>query len=321
MIVVTGANGFIGSVMVTEINSKFPLEKILAVDTILLEERNLLKNKNNIIFISSKELLENLHLHTKQITLVIHLGACSSTTEKNWEYLLENNFEYTKKIFNWCTQNSVTLIYASSAATYGDGSLGFSESVNPNNLQPLNLYGESKIMFDRWALEQKSTPPHWYGLRFFNVYGPNENFKESMASVVRKAFYQIKKEGKVSLFKSHNKNYEDGKQLRDFIYVKDVTRWILEISKKLPENGIYNMGYGKASSWLDLTDAIFETLNIEKNIEWIDMPDSIKEHYQYFTEAEMSKWNSHGLSKPEWPLKKAIKDYVSEYLNKNDAIY
>ena len=246
------------------------------------------------------------------------MGACSSTTETDWEFLKENNLEYSKKIFQWSAEHKVNVIYASSAATYGAGELGFDDSTDPEDLKPLNLYGESKVQMDRWALRQKRTPPHWYGLKFFNVFGPQEYFKENMASVAFKAFNQIKKDSDLGLFMSHNPDYRNGEQLRDFIYIKDVTRWMAELIDKKPENGIYNMGFGKARTWLALAGAIFNALEKPLKIRWLEVPENIREQYQYYTQAKMDKWAHQGLSQPQWSLEKAVDDYVKNYLTQED---
>lgn len=320
MFIITGANGFIGSAMVWELNQK-GITEIICVDSIPLSERNLLKKYDYKQFLLKDELWDFLNSNEAQkVNWIIHMGACSSTTETNQEFLWENNTQYTQKIFEWCNKNNKSLIYASSAATYGAGEKGFSDSLDSNILKPLNLYGESKVIFDRWAIRQHSSqcPPHWYGLKFFNVFGPNEYKKESMASVAFKAFNQISKTQRLGLFKSYNPDYKDGEQLRDFIYVKDVTAWMWELVTKKPANGIYNMGHGKARSWLDLAKAVFQAMNLPLQIDWLEMPDNIRNQYQYFTEADMSKWKNANLSPSKWPLEKAVQDYVQNYLQKDD---
>ncbi len=318
MIIVTGANGFIGSMMVWQLNQQGHTD-IIAVDSVTLNERNLLKDLKYSRFLKHTDLWPTLETEEakKNINWIIHMGACSSTTETNWDFLKENNLIYSQKIFDWCAQNKKNLIYASSAATYGAGEHGFDDNVNCEILKPLNLYGDSKVQFDRWVLKQKQTPPHWYGLRFFNVFGPMEDHKGSMSSVAYKAFHQIKKENALTLFRSHNPEYKDGEQLRDFVYVKDVTRWMGELMAKKPKSDIYNMGFGKARTWLDLANGVFSSLNQPLKINWIDIPENIRNQYQYFTEANMNKWKSQGLSAPQWSLESAVKDYVSTYLNEN----
>ncbi|KHD88683.1 MAG: ADP-L-glycero-D-manno-heptose-6-epimerase [Bdellovibrio sp. ArHS] len=319
MIIVTGANGFIGSVMVWELNQK-GFTDIIAVDSVGLEERNLLKKRQISKFLLKDELWPFLQTEEakKKVTWIIHMGACSSTTETNKEFLWENNTYYTQRIFEWCTQHAKSLIYASSAATYGAGELGFDDMTDPEKLRPLNLYGESKVLFDRWAVKQTQTPPHWYGLKFFNVFGPNEYHKEAMSSVAFKAYNQIKANGHLGLFKSADPKYKDGEFMRDFVYVKDVTGWMAELMDKKPKNGVYNMGFGKPRTWLDLAGAVFTAMKKEMKINWLEMPENIRGQYQYFTEAKTDKWLAAGMSPAKWPLEKAVADYVQNYLAKDD---
>ncbi len=320
MIVVTGANGFIGSAIIWELNQSGVFD-VLAVDTVSREQRpGPLKKRKFHSFIHKDQIWETLSRpgFASQVNLVIHMGANSSTTETNWEHLYENNTLYTQRLFEWCTQNEVDYIYASSAATYGAGNEGYSDGTAPEKLTPLNLYGKSKNIFDQWACQQSKVPPHWYGLKFFNVYGPNEYHKDSMASLVCKAHKQIQDKGEISLFKSYRPQYRDGEQQRDFVYVKDVTRWILELSKRFPPSGIYNMGYGRAHTWLDLVKPIFVGMSVPEKIKFIEMPEEIRRQYQYFTEADMGKWLSAGLSAPQWSLEQGVLDYVYEYLSQKD---
>lgn len=319
MIIVTGANGFIGSAMVWQLN-QMGISDILAVDTVNLTSRNLLSKRNYSQFFEANELWSFLMTEEakKNVSWIIHMGACSSTTETNWDYLYANNFQYSQRLFDWCSQNQKSLIYASSAATYGAGENGFEDTFDSEKLRPLNLYGESKVIMDRWAVKQMATPTNWYALKFFNVFGPNEYEKGSMASVAYKAYHQIEATSELGLFKSYNPKYEDGKQLRDFVYVKDVVRWMQELMEKKPANGIYNMGFGKARTWLDMAYPLFNSLNKEVKINWLEMPDNIKNQYQYFTEANMQKWAAAGMSAPQWSLEDAIQDYVKNYLSQTD---
>lgn len=319
MIIVTGANGFIGSVIVWELNQAGHND-IICVDSVGLSERNLLNNKKYLRFLAKEQLWSLLETPEAKmsVTWIIHMGACSSTTELNKEFLDENNTQYSNKIFDWCALHKKGLIYASSAATYGDGSLGFDDNTSPESLRPLNLYGESKVLSDRYALKATQTPPHWYGLKFFNVYGPNEYHKGSMSSVAFKAFHQIKDTETLGLFKSHHPDYKDGEQKRDFVYVKEVSGWVLELMSKKPASGIYNMGFGKAHTWLDLAQAVFTAMNKDMKINWLEIPENIRNQYQYFTLAKTEKWENAGLSKSKWPLDKAITDYIQGYLTKND---
>ncbi len=321
MIIVTGANGFIGSVMVWELNEK-GYKDIIAVDSIGLNERNLLRKRQISKFLLKDDLWAFLDSKEAQdnVTWVIHMGACSSTTETNKEFLWENNTHYTQRIFEWCANHGKSMIYASSAATYGAGEHGFDDMTDAEILKPLNLYGESKVLFDRWAVKQQKTPPHWYGLKFFNVFGPNEYLKGPMASVVFKAYNQIKESGVLGLFKSADPKYKDGEFMRDFVYVKDVTGWMLELMEKNPKNGIYNMGFGKPRTWLDLAQGVFSAMKKDMKINWLEMPENIRGQYQYFTEAKTTKWLAAGMSPAKWPLEKAVTDYVENYLSKDDQL-
>jgi ADP-L-glycero-D-manno-heptose 6-epimerase len=326
MVIVTGANGFIGSALVWELNQA-GRKDVVCVDTVLLKERaDLLQKRSYQKFLGKDDIWA--YLETPEAIAatecILHMGACSTTTELNVAFLNENNVEYTRRLWNWCTKHKKTFIYASSAAVYGDGANGFDDSAPTERFQPLNPYGESKAAFDRWVetqiADQQPTPPFWLGLRFFNVFGPNEYHKGFMCSVPFKAFGQIRDSGKMTLFRSHNSNYADGKQMRDFVYVKDVTRWILELmSSKTAQSGIYNMGFGKARPWLDLANAVFKTMERPAKIEWTDIPEAMRPRYQYFTEAKMARLFAQGASQPQWPLEKAIDDYVRNYLSKGVA--
>lgn len=321
MIIVTGATGFIGSVLVWDLNQR-GYEDLYLVDAVKPEERpNILFKKSYTKFIHRDDLFKFLEQGAIRDELegIFHMGACSSTTEMDRDFLKRVNTDYSKKLFQICAELQIPFIYASSGAVYGDGKKGFDDRTAPENFVPLNPYGESKAAMDIWAEKQSKTPPRWYGLRFFNVYGPNEYHKESMSSVVYKAFHQIKKNGSLKLFKSHNPNFEDGKQMRDFVYVKDITRWMIEMfEQRNIASGIYNMGFGKARTWLDLAEAVFMNMNKPLNIEWIDVPENIRDQYQYFTEARMEKLLGQGLPPPQWPLDKGVEDYVKNYLAKDD---
>ncbi|MBC7370339.1 MAG: ADP-glyceromanno-heptose 6-epimerase [Bdellovibrionaceae bacterium] len=321
MIIVTGANGFIGSVMVWELNQKGTSD-IVCVDSIDLKTRDVLKHRKYSRFLSKDELWSFLETKEAQekVTWVIHMGACSTTTETNKEFLWENNTFYTQRIFEWCTKHGKSMIYASSAATYGAGELGFDDTTDAELLKPLNLYGESKVLFDRWVVKQTKTPPHWYGLKFFNVFGPNEYHKEAQASVIFKAYNQIRESESLGLFKSANPKFKDGEFMRDFVYVKDITGWMWELIDKKPANGVYNMGFGKPRSWLDLAKAVFGSLGKTLKINWLEMPANIRDQYQYHTEAKTDKWAAAGMSPAKWPLEKGVDDYVKNYLTKSDPL-
>lgn len=321
MFIVTGANGFIGSQMVKKLND-CNIEDIICTDHITPEERpQPLQSRSYSSFISPNSLIDFIKAHSTEIQCIFHMGACSDTQELDVKYLGQNNTEYTNHLFEACTKlRNCTLIYASSGAVYGQGNEGFSDNTNPEQLEPLNPYGWSKLNTDRWVLEQPLKPERWYGLRFFNVYGPNEYHKKNMRSVIHKAYYQIKESGKLRLFKSLHPHYEDGKQMRDFIYVKDIVEWMWQIYlAKNIHPGIYNMGYGRARTWLDLANVIFESMGKPLNIEWIDLPDELKKRYQYFTEAKMKKFLSQGMPSPRWSLEDGVEDYIKNYLEKGDS--
>ena len=245
----------------------------------------------------------------------MHIGARTDTTETNWEIFQELNVNYSQRMWENCAYYQIPLIYASSAATYGLGEQGYVDNhAVVDKLKPLNLYGVSKNEFDKWALKQEEEPPFWAGLKFFNVYGPNEYHKNRMASVVYHAFNQIKESGSVRLFKSHNENYKDGEQLRDFIYVKDLLQLIFFLMKYRPDSGLYNVGTGQARSFYDLVSAVFAAMGKDKKIEFIDTPEDIRDKYQYFTEANMEKLREAGYTKAFTSLEEGVDDYVKNYL-------
>lgn len=326
MVVVTGANGFIGSALVWELNQA-GITDIICVDFVPPEERTgplqQLKFKQ---FIDADAFLTAMnHNELPQVDVIFHMGASSSTTMMDREYLQRVNINYSKSVFDYCLRQNALFIHASSASVYGDGALGFSDETLTSHFKPMNPYGESKHQFDVWLEQQKDQPKHWYSLRFFNVYGPNEYHKGSQASVVYHAYQQIRDTGRLKLFKSHRPDFEDGKQKRDFVYVKELTHWMLELYKKSSntpvKSGIYNMGYGLARTWIDLAEQVFATLGKPTQIDFIDIPDNLRSHYQYFTEANMEKLKKSNLSLPAWPIEKGIKDYVGNYLNNTDNPY
>jgi ADP-L-glycero-D-manno-heptose 6-epimerase len=321
-IIVTGAAGFIGSCMVQFLNDH-GMENLILVDDFGIEEkRKNWESKKFAEIVERYNLFDWLSSRQPVISLVIHLGARTDTTEFDYAIHEELNVQYSKDLWQYCTVNHVPLIYASSAATYGSGELGYNDDhAVVENLQPLNPYGVSKNEFDKWALKQTATPPHWAGLKFFNVYGPNEYHKERMASVIWHSFNQIKKDGVVKLFRSHKEGFADGEQLRDFIYVKDVVSvigWIMHNMHHqlwtIEKNGLYNLGTGTARSFNDLVKATFAGLDLAPNIVFIDMPEDIRDKYQYFTEANMKKLQDAGYSKPFYSLEAGVDDYVRGYL-------
>ena len=318
MIVVTGGSGFIGSALVALLNAKGE-DDVLVVDDLGTSGkwRNLV-GKNIAGYEHKTDFLDALerNAYAYDIDAIVHLGACSSTTERDVDYLMRNNTGYTRRLAEWSLAHSVRFIYASSAATYGDGALGFldDDGVTPR-LRPLNPYGFSKQVFDAWALRRRLLEKI-AGLKFFNVFGPNEYHKGDMASVVMKAHRQIVKEGKVRLFRSYRSDYLDGGQMRDFVYVKECTAVIVWLLEHPSVNGLYNLGSGKARSWNDLAATIFTAMKKRAAIEYIDMPEGVIDAYQYYTEAPMEKLRSTGCPIPCLSLEAAVTDYVQNYLEK-----
>jgi len=320
--IITGAAGFIGSCMVQFLN-EHGMDNLILVDDFGIEEkRKNWESKQFAEIVERYNLFDWLATHQPKIDIVIHLGARTDTTEFNYAIHEELNVQYSKDLWQYCTIHQVPLIYASSAATYGAGELGYDDDhAVVEKLHPLNPYGISKNEFDKWALQQTETPPYWAGLKFFNVYGPNEYHKERMASVIWHSFNQIKKDGVVKLFRSHKEGFADGEQLRDFIYVKDVVSvigWIMHNMHhqqwSVEKNGLYNLGTGKARSFNDLVKATFAGLDLAPNIVFIDMPEDIRDKYQYFTEANMKKLLDAGYTKPFYSLEAGVDDYVRGYL-------
>jgi ADP-L-glycero-D-manno-heptose 6-epimerase len=321
-IVVTGTAGFIGSVMVQLLNEK-GLTNLLLVDDFGVEEkRKNWEQKQYTKVIERQAFLDQLMNDEYEIDIIIHLGARTDTTEFNYAIHEELNVAYSKSLWQYATAKQIPLIYASSAATYGSGEQGYEDSHSIlDQLVPLNPYGVSKNEFDKWAIAQTEQPPLWTGLKFFNVYGPNEGHKARMASVIFHAFNQIKSTGVVKLFKSHRTEFKDGEQLRDFIYVKDlvaVIEWMMQamLSNEwnTSKNGLYNLGTGKARSFYDLAANTFIAQGLIPNIEFIDMPLDIRDKYQYFTEANMAKLRAAGYDKPFSTLEEGVQDYVANYL-------
>jgi ADP-L-glycero-D-manno-heptose 6-epimerase len=321
-IVVTGTAGFIGSVLVQFLNENGFINLLLVDDFGVEGKRKNWEQKTYTKIIERQAFLAQILNDDYEIDFIIHLGARTDTTEFNYAIHEELNVEYSKAIWNYATLKQIPLIYASSAATYGSGENGYEDSHEVlDQLIPLNPYGVSKNEFDKWAIAQTEQPPLWTGLKFFNVYGPNEGHKARMASVIFHAFNQIKETGVVKLFKSHRSDFKDGEQLRDFIYVKDVARVIFWMMQQMMaskwstvQNGLYNLGTGKARSFYDLAANTFIAQGITPNIEFIDMPLDIRDKYQYFTEAKMSKLIAAGYDQPFSSLEEGVKDYVANYL-------
>ena len=321
MIVVTGAAGFIGSYLIHRLNQD-NFNAIIAVDKFDNEAKN--KNLDGSKIkerVERDQFLEWLDHNHETIELIFHIGARTDTAEFDTELLNKLNTQYTKDIWTRCCQYQIPLVYASSAATYGLGEMGYDDDESRIPLlKPLNPYGQSKQDFDTWALRQKEKPFFWAGLKFFNVYGPYEYHKGRMASVIWHAFNQISKTGKMKLFKSHNPAFKHGEQMRDFIYVKDVGEVCLFLMHHRKNSGIYNLGSGKARTFTDLTKAVFNALDKKVAIEFIDTPADIRDTYQYFTEANMEKLKKIGYTKPFTRLEEGVSDYLNNYLNSHSEI-
>jgi len=320
MIIVTGGAGFIGSAFVWKLNQE-SIDDILIVDR--LGKTDKWKNLVNLRFVNymhKDDFLELIYNDTVnfEVEAIIHMGACSSTTERNADYLWKNNYVYTGYLAEWAIERSIRFIYASSAATYGDGSLGFSDDHDKiKALKPINMYGYSKQVFDLRVLRH-SWEDKIAGIKFFNVFGPNEYHKEDMTSMIFKAFNQINETGEVKLFKSYLPKYPDGGQLRDFVYVKDCIDVMWWLFKNPDVNGIFNLGTGKARTWNDLIKAVFSAMKKTTNIEYIEMPEALRNQYQYFTEAKMDKLKAAGCPVAFSLLEDSVRDYVTKYLQKSD---
>jgi ADP-L-glycero-D-manno-heptose 6-epimerase len=314
-ILVTGGAGFIGSALVWELNRR-GCANIIVTDILGTTEK--WKNLSPLAFsdyLEADDLLPHLERDALGVfDIVLHMGACSSTTERDVSYLIRNNFEYTKRLAAWTLANHGRFIHASSAATYGDGSAGMSDT-DPaiEKLRPLNAYGYSKHLFDLYAKRQGFLH-RIAGLKYFNVFGPNETHKGDMRSLVNKAYSQVTDTGIIRLFKSHRPDYRDGEQKRDFLYVKDAVAMTLHLAVHRDAGGLYNLGSGEAHTWLDLAGAVFSALDREPRIEFIDMPEAIRDKYQYFTKADIGKLRSTGYDQPVTPLKEAVADYIKNYM-------
>lgn len=317
MIMITGGAGFIGCVLARELN-KNGRNDLIIVDRLEESEKWLnlraIKFKN---YIHADELFDEQRNSFDGVEMIYHMGACSDTTETDMDYLMKNNVEYSQKLFLLAIEKDIPIIYASSAATYGAGEHGYSDDEKMvQRLKPLNRYGYSKQLFDEWVLRRERKPGHWFGVKFFNVFGPHEDHKGEMRSLVQKAYHQIKNEGRVKLFRSHKEGFKDGEQLRDFIYVIDAVRAMIRMADPTVKScsGLYNLGTGQARSFLDLVKATFQAMNITPAIDFIDMPDNLRGQYQYYTQAEMEKFHQAIPSFQFTELEDAVKDYVQEYL-------
>ncbi len=317
MIVITGAAGFIASVVAQRFNYLGFNDLVLVDNFSHAQKTYTTADLKFALKIERSIFVDWLESTDEKIDFVFHLGARTDTTEMNVELFNTLNLHYSQAIWKVCTEKNIPLVYASSAATYGLGEFGYKDDHEVVNcLKPLNPYGESKNDFDKWVLKQSTTPPFWAGLKFFNVYGPNEYHKGRMASVIFHTFNQIKLNGEMKLFRSHNPNYTDGGQLRDFVYVKDVASVCEFLMQQQPSSGIYNLGSGKARTFLDLATLTFKALGLEPKISFVDTPLDIRDKYQYFTEADMSKLKAAGYDKHFHTLEEGIADYVRNYLMK-----
>jgi ADP-L-glycero-D-manno-heptose 6-epimerase len=314
-IVVTGAAGFIGSCLAGYLNEQGFENLILVDDFSRPDKAPNLEGKRHSFKIGRDDFFEWLFREKLNIDFIFHIGARTDTTEFDYSIHQKLNVEYSQKIWNYCTVHNIPLVYASSAATYGAGELGYKDEHELSyHLKPLNAYGVSKNEFDKWVLHQHDHPPFWAGLKFFNVYGPNEYHKARMASVIWHSFNQVRKDGKVKLFRSHRPDFNDGEQLRDFVYVKDVLKVCYWLMENQPASGIYNLGTGTARTFNDLVKATFAGMDMPVEIVYIDIPEDIRDKYQYFTEANMDKLRKAGYTEPFYPLEEGINDYVRNYL-------
>lgn len=320
-ILVTGGAGFIGSALVWELNNR-GCTNIVIADYLGDSEkwRNLVPLRYED-YIEADDLLFGLSNNTlEKFDLILHMGACSDTTEQNAEYLIRNNYEYTKELAEYAINTKTRFVYASSAATYGDGDHGMSDSAPDLNVfRPLNMYGYSKHMFDLYA-SRKNWLNEIVGVKFFNIYGPNENHKGDMRSLVNKAYAQVIDSGVIKLFKSYKPEYADGEQVRDFLYVKDAVDMTLHLAANTESAGLYNIGSGEANTWVSLATAVFNALGRESNIEFIEMPEALRGKYQYRTQADISRLMSTGYNKPVTSLSDSVKDYVANYLLKDSRL-
>ncbi|MDD5351071.1 MAG: ADP-glyceromanno-heptose 6-epimerase [Chthoniobacteraceae bacterium] len=314
-ILITGGAGFIGSALAWELNRR-GCERIVIADFLGTSEK-----WRNLTPLRFEDYLEADDLRPRlqsgalgKFDVALHLGACSATTEKDATYLARNNFEFTKDLAGWALENGTRFVYASSAATYGDGSAGMEDTLEEiSRLRPLNMYGYSKQLFDLYA-QRRGWLDHLVGMKYFNVFGPNEDHKGDMRSLVHKSTAQVRESGVIRLFKSHRPDFADGEQKRDFLYVKDAVAITLHLAATAGAHGLYNVGSGEAHSWNQLARAVFGALGLPDHIEYIDMPEGLRGKYQYFTQANIGKLRATGYDRPITPLADAVKDYVTRYL-------
>ncbi len=320
MILITGAAGFIGSALVAELN-KLGRKDLVLVDRLDKTSKWMnLRALHYSEYIDADELMTVKRTILDRVDFIFHLGACSSTTELDMNFLMKNNVQYSQDLFLHATEKSIPIVYASSAATYGAGEHGYDDSHElVDHLRPLNPYGYSKQYFDQWVLSRDRKPTHWFGVKFFNVFGPHEYHKEEMRSLVHKAFQQIQQNGSVKLFKSHRPDYQDGQQLRDFVYIKDVVRALIEMMNPSAKNfsGLINLGTGKARSFHDLVQATFMAMARSPRIDFIDMPMEIRDQYQYYTQAKMDKFHQFLPTFQFASLEQSVNDYINQHLMKN----
>lgn len=321
MIIITGAAGFIGSCLVQKLNSEGYYDLVLVDDFSDAGQNKNFENKRFSKQVERTEFIKWLRENQLHVQFVFHLGARTDTTEFDYDLLNRLNLDYTKDVWNTCVEYGLPLVYASSAATYGLGEHGYEDDEsNIEQLKPLNPYGDSKNDFDIWAVKQEGKPFFWAGLKFFNVYGPNEYHKGRMASVIFHTYNQIMKSGEMKLFQSHNPDFKDGEQMRDFVYVKDVVEVMYFLMHHRKDSGIYNLGSGTARTFLDLAKNTFKALGKEPNIHFIPTPEDIRDKYQYFTEAKMDKLVAIGYHKPFSSLEEGVEDYVKNYLSKGEYL-
>jgi ADP-L-glycero-D-manno-heptose 6-epimerase len=316
MIIITGAAGFIGSCLVQKLNDEGYVDLVLVDDFTKAEKKRNWEHKQYSELVDRNVFFDWAAGKGNQIQFIFHIGARTDTTEFDTGLLNTLNFHYTRRMWELCVKEGIPLVYASSAATYGMGEYGFNDdNKHMEKLKPLNPYGQSKLDFDLWALAQDEKPYFWTGLKFFNVYGPNEYHKGRMASVVFHAFNQVKATGELKLFRSHKPEYADGEQKRDFVYVKDVVEVLYYLMLKRESSGIYNLGSGKANTFNDLAHAVFKALEMEPKIHYIDTPADIRDKYQYFTEANMQKLVHSGYSRDFMGIDEGVADYIKHYLS------